>query len=248
MERSPKPFLVLTLRRTGGTSLVDFMYRVTPFPAAEDEPFNRRRVWGKVTTRYESDGNTTNLDASVDGLLHERPNIKHCLDIVPAGITSSLIDACARRGYEIFLLTRRNEVDRLVSLALAEATDVWGVAEAKQIYPQILAGEISVPPISVDQYIRRARLDAAKLGTTVRLLRHRRVHYQWLVFEELYQSDLDIRTFAAKIAGKLGVEIQSDDPRLLSFVSGSGQGSRSIEAKVGNTDILRERLERSVVC
>lgn len=238
------PFVVITLRRTGGTSLMTFMSRVSEYETVQHEPFNVDRIWGSIVADFLHSKDEKSLKRSVQEVLANRPNIKHCVEIIPLEVTRVLIEECRNIGYTFFVLTRRNEVDRLMSLMLAHATGVWGGNEAKEIYPKIISGEKDVPALSVDDAIVQARRDSSYLGDILKLLRHRRIEYDWLVFEEIYKGERPLEDYARCIARKLGTSIGSSDPRLLELGEGSAQNSGRIEARVRNADLVRRRLEQ----
>lgn len=237
------PFVVITLRRTGGTSLMKFMSSISDYKTVQHEPFNVDRVWGHIVSDFLHSKDEEALAKAVREAVASRPNIKHCLEIIPLEVTRALIDACRDRGYIFFVLTRRNEVDRLMSLMLARATGVWGGEGAKDIYPKIFSGEIEVPPLSPDDAVRQARRDASYLGETLKLLRHRRIEYDWLLFEEIYKGERPIEEHALRIANLLGKDVGANDPRLLELGEGSAQNSGRIEGKIKNSGAVRQRLE-----
>lgn len=220
-----------------------FMSAVSTFPTQSHEPFNPDRPWGKIVARYEETKNVKFLRSDIEAVLSPRPNIKHCFEIIPTIVTRELIEICFKLGYKFFLLTRSNEADRLLSLALATATGAWGPETAQKIYPRILTGEVKVPPLSVQDSVKRARLDASSLGDTLKLLRHRNIPYEWLVFEEIYQGKISTEEQAIRIVSTLGVQTLSNDPRLASFRESSGQNSRSIQPYIGNIEAVRFALK-----
>ena len=247
-ETSPcnrtRPHLILTLRRTGGTSLAGFLGRVSSFPGVQHEPFNPDRIWGETTRAFRESGDREALEAAVAARLGERPNIKHCIEVVPFALTCALVTVAAAHDYRLFVLTRRDEARRIASLELARATGAWGARQAAAIYPEIRAGRRQPRPIDPEVARRRMGQDAAALGRVLALLRHRGLDWQWLVFEELYRGETPIETQARRLAADLGVKVGPDDPRLEMFAQGSGQGSETIAAHVPGYDALKAMLAR----
>lgn len=229
---SASPFLILTLRRTGGTSLMSFLSQVSPYPNIQHEPFNKERIWGGVTAAYKENEDLEAVKAAIVQGTSERPNIKHCFEFIPLQITGALIDHCRGAGYKIFLLTRRDEVSRIASLFLAMATGAWGSDQAAEIYPRILAGEVTPDRVDPKAMRRRMNQDMRLTGQVLAMLRHRGTPYDWLVFEELYKGETPIETQARAIAGSLGIAVADDDPSLSAFVRGGGQGSAQIAGHV----------------
>lgn len=238
-----RPYLILTLRRTGGTSLTSFMQDVSSFPRLQHEPLNPDRVWGDITQAYDRDANEGGLEAALSARLETLPNIKHCFEVVAPNVTRALLEACAARDYAIFLLTRSDEASRLQSLFLAQATGAWGPQDAARIYPRILSGELQLDPIDLQAVRRRYSRDAAMLGLILRMLRHRRIAYHWLLFEEIYARDGKIGERVCDIARRIGVHVADDDPRLVSFAKNSGQGSAGILKHLPNTDAFEGLLD-----
>lgn len=242
-----RPYLILTLRRTGGTSFMGFLSAVSAFPVAQHEPFNPERVWGAVTQAFRKTGDAVAMRAAVEACVAQRPNIKHCVEIMPAALTRALIEACAAQGYAFFLLTRRDEASRLRSLFLAQATEAWGPSQAARRYPQIKAGEIVPKPVKTEAVERRIATDAAALGQTLVLLRNRQIAWDWLVFEELYAPDGQVAERARAIAAGLGITVAADDARLQAFAERQGQGSGEIEPFVPGFAEIRALLNDACI-
>lgn len=224
-----RPHLILTLRRTGGTAFMSFLAGLSAFPTAQHEPFNADRTWGAVTRRWREGRDMAALEAGVAACLTPRVNVKHCVETVPPEVTRALIGAALARGYAIFLLTRRDEVRRLKSLVLAQATGVWGKEQAREVYPLIAAGEVAVAPVDLQQLRRAAAADQAALGRVLVMLRNRRVDFGWLLFEELYRAEDRIAEHVLPAVERIGVKIAADDPRLAVFAGAKGQDSGSVE-------------------
>lgn len=244
---SAHPHLILTLRRTGGTSLAGFLNRVSPFPGVQHEPFNPDRIWGATTRAFRKSGDAGALEAAVAEHLEQRPNIKHCIEVVPMALTRALIEAAQARDYRLFVLTRRDEARRIASLELARATGAWGTRQAGEIYPEIIAGRRQPRPIDAEAARRRMGRDAAALGRVLALLRHRAIDWRWLVFEELYRGEDPVETQARRLAAELGVEVAPDDKRLEAFARRGGQGSETIAAHVPGFAALEAMLARQAV-
>jgi hypothetical protein len=250
-----RPYLILTLRRTGGTSFMAFLAAVSAFPSVQHEPFNPDRIWGAVAQDFRRTGDGAAMRAAVAACLEARPNIKHCVEIVPAALTRALIEAAAAQGYAFILLTRRDEAGRLRSLFLAQATGAWGPAQAAERYPRIRSGEIVPDPVRADVVQRRVATDATALGQVLVVLRNRRLSWDWVVFEELYApgtpgpgGDGDpepggIAGRARALAARLGIAVGPDDPRLRAFAERPGQDSAAIEPFVPGFDRIRALLD-----
>lgn len=242
--RPERPYLILTLRRTGGTSLMSFLAQVSAFDGVQHEPFNPDRIWGPLVADYLASGDAVALRAAIAAELESRPNIKHCFEVVPTEVTLALIEECRDRDYGFLVLTRRDEASRLRSLFLAQATGAWGSGDARRIYPEILSGARKVAPIPVETVQRQTLADAASFGRTMLLLRNRRIPHDWVLFEELYQDDGGIRDRARAIATGFGIPVGPNDKRLNAFARQSGQGSGAIEGAVPGFAEVRALLDR----
>lgn len=239
---SEKPWLILTLRRTGGTSLTSFLANISSFPAVEHEPFNVDRIFGAITKDFQETGDKAKMEAAVQEAVAHSPNIKHCVEIIPLEQTRALIDTCMAQGYGFMVLTRRNEARRMLSLLLAVSTGAWGPEMAATIYPEIIAGTRKAAPIDLKTVRNRVRQDYFSIGRTLSMLRNRQIDYQWLLFEELYLGDTPVETHARDIAAKLGIPIAADDPRLTAFSERDGQKSGSIAQYVEGYDAAASLL------
>lgn len=242
-----KPFLILTLRRTGGTSLMSFLTRISAFPSVQHEPLNPERLWGGTTRDFIQSRDFGALATGLTSRMAPRPNIKHCVELVPPAVTRALVEAAAARDYGIFVLTRADEAARQFSLAVAVATGAWGPREAAKAYPEIQAGALVPKPLDAAGLARRARLDAAALGQTLALLRNRRLAHDWLVFEELYKGETPVQDQARRLAAGLGIAVGPDDPRLAAFAERDGQGTAAIEPWLAGVAEFRAALAAEFV-
>lgn len=241
MER---PFIIYTLRRTGGTSLSAFMERISNFTSIQHEPFNKDRRWASVSAAVKDGLDPDALRRKLRELLNVRPNIKHAVEVVPMAITRALIDVCAELGYSQIVLHRRAEKDRLMSLYLAEATGAWGPKEAAVLYPKLRAGEIIPNPIDLTRVADRAQLDAARLGETLMTLRGRGVDFGWLLFEEIYASPAATVKAALAVAARMGLDLTGTDDRLSVFSASSGQGTAEAMTLVPQSAEVKALLDR----
>lgn len=227
-----RPWLILTLRRTGGTSLTAFLAGISPFPSIEHEPFNIDRTFGPVTRAFRDDQDLAALRAGIAAALGDDParlpNIKHCFDVVPPALTAELIRACAARGYAILLYTRGDEARRLRSLFLAISTGAWGGAEARRIYPEIRAGRIAPRPIDELNVRRRFAEDRKRLDLVTAQLDGEGIAHSRRRFEDLFGAGVDSAAEARKLAAELGTEVAADDPAMRWFDKGVRQGSEDI--------------------
>lgn len=229
-----KPWLILTLRRTGGTSLTSALSAASCFPTIQHEPFNEDRRWGDVTKTYRAEPDETALQDAIAQKLQQRHNMKHCFEFLPMALTRALITQAHKAGYHIILLTRRSEAQRQLSLSLAQSTGAWGPREAAEIYPQIKSGARAAAPIDLGKLRARVQQDYRALGLVLSWLRNRQIAYDWLVFEELYHGDTPLIDHMCALAGRIGIDIAADDPRLGDLAKSGAQKSTDIAAFVPN--------------
>jgi hypothetical protein len=239
---SDVPALIIGLRRVGGTSLVHFLSLVSSHRTLEHEPFNAERELGHITRAYQQTGDARRLRADIAKALTPACNVKHCIETVPFEVTRVLIEVCVEMGYAIFLLTRRDESRRLMSLFLAQETGVWDGALARETYPDILDDVRLLQPFDLVDMARQRRSDAVALCRLLTMLRYGRIPHEWLVFEELYRGAEPIADQARRLAARLGIEIAADHPALAVLAAGEGRMSSDVLEKVPNISEVRALL------
>lgn len=240
------PFIVWTMRRTGGTTLMSLLTELSEHPGTQHEPFNPDRKFGHVTRAWTEDGNAAALNKGMDDALADPKLIKHCYELVPEVVNIALIRAASDRGYRHIVLDRQDEVDRITSLELAKITGAWGADEAASIYAEIKRGTREVPPVNVedarDHMIACADLRrwlAARLGedNRVPLL---------VYFEEIYGDQTSGRRTVEELLDCLGIT-PGKHPRyqeiLREALTEKSQNSQSIAHAVPNIEALRETLQ-----
>jgi len=127
---APRPFIIWTLQRTGGTNLAHQITLRSGLQGTQHEPFNPGRMFGHITEQWMRDGDRDALRRGVDEICQRGVIIKHCVEMVPWEITEALARASAAAGYHHLFLYRRNGLDRLLSLHFARRTGVWGPGTA----------------------------------------------------------------------------------------------------------------------
>lgn len=217
------PLLILTLRRSGGTSFTRFLTGLDVAPQILAEPFNPDRIWGEVTLVFRDGWDRAALAQAVAARLDQRLAVKHCVETVPPGVTEALIAEVARRGWPVIVLQRGDEAARLRSLHLALASDAWGPAEAARLYPAIRAGEAPLRTIDLALIQTRANQDRGALGQALLGLRARAIRFHWLLFEDMVgpKAAATLR----EVAAFLGRDLPDDHPALLEHLAHPGQDS-----------------------
>ncbi len=241
---SERPFIVWTLRRTGGTTFARNVMRASRFPALQHEPFLEKRPLGHLTRAFRDTRDTRALRDGIEAALApERPNVKHVIETLPEEINHALLEVATSLGYGHLYLDRGDELKRLVSLELARATGAWGGGMAKDIYPKIFAGEVTPAAADIDW----ARTHAEKCFARRRALRaafdRAGIRPKEVWFEDLYIAGGFARLHAETLAH---LEIPEDpDPartRREGSAEGSGQNSAQIRDHVPGMDAFEAEL------
>ncbi len=241
MSTAPRPILILTLRRTGGTNLTAGLVARSPWKGATHEPFNRQRVFGYVTRAWESNKREKELRASLSAILSEAQNIKHCVELVPAPVTTALLDAAVTADYRFLFLYRENTVARMLSVEFARRSDIWG---PKQAQATGATRRVFGEPLEVDTLIARERLSIARLNGAWRRLEERRVPAAVLSFEDIYaqKREAALRTWLDALE-TLGLsESEESDRLLLDDLRKTGdQGTRDSYEEFQGVGLLRQK-------
>jgi hypothetical protein len=130
-----RPFIVWTLRRTGGTTLSSILEQHSLLPTIEHEPFLPGRVFGNVARAHEAK-NRTGFRDGLKQIMADRYPLKHCIDTHPLEFSIDLAKILGDEYGHVILL-RRNESLRLLSLAMAEATGAWRYDSKNEVQRQI---------------------------------------------------------------------------------------------------------------
>ena len=231
-----RPYLLLTQRRTGGTSLADFLSSVSSFTSAQHEPFNRDRQFGDVTTSFLDRGNTESMEAAIRKYLETHPNIKHCYEIIPKPITEKLVSICQEQNYAVLHLTRHNEVERLRSLFLAEATGAWGREQADQLYSRLKQGETRLEPINLKRVAARFQTDRTMRSWVCAYLVANNVDWSELKFEDIYKDKTQTFLRVQEILKPLGLNVDEHHPAFIKFSKYNGQDSERAFDTLPNAD------------
>jgi hypothetical protein len=180
------PFLIWTLRRTGGTALTALLTECSGLQAWQDEAFNLDREHGAIARAYELSGNAAALEAALDGVLSQRRVLKHSLETVAWPVSRALLHRSLALGYRHVLLLRLNETQRLLSLLLAELTGAWSAQDAQTRYRELAEGRLTLPPADLAVVRHYVNASAAVLGRMMRALLVAGVDYHPVFYEELF--------------------------------------------------------------
>lgn len=191
----PKPLIIWTFRRTGGTNLANAVFNLLDKTKVKHEPFNRERVYGDLIKNWLENKNINELSAALDQIFSQGILIKHCVELFDIEFNLALVDAAMRHGYNHLFLYRRNVLDRLMSLHFAQVTGVWGKGMLKD---KILDGSLYQERIPVEKMIAHAQVCNRTLATIRQYLQNKQQDFSTIVFEDIYKEE-DISIAKEKI-------------------------------------------------
>jgi hypothetical protein len=235
-DEQEAPFIIWTFRRTGGTSLASLLYSCSSFESWQDEAFNLDRQLGHITTAYREKRNMADLHTEMAEVIKQRRNLKHTLDTVPYPVTSSLLRHATEAGYRHMVLLRLNEVERQLSLCLAEQTGAWGKHKAWAAHRDVKEGRLQLQPIDTKRLQFRLDWDSTLLGRLTRLLLAHRVSYQQVFYEDLYSGTFEDRKALLErlMRGLRLTQPMPDEETLRQKLMNSGQGSNELYQFIPN--------------
>lgn len=233
------------MQRTGGTTLATLLENLSEHPSIEHEPFNKGRVFDWVLANWRDGNSVSRLKTDVDQVLQARPLLKHCYELVPDELNQTLMEATSDLGYCHIILDRRAEPNRILSLELAELTGAWGKQEAKAIYNQIEAGEITLDPIDERRALNHLVACQNKRRTLSDLLSDFSQDAFVVYFEDVFSDPEAGRVQIHKLFDFIGLdpndagqyEKQVDDALM-----NKGQNSARVMGGVPNLEDVRQSL------
>lgn len=192
-----QPFIIWTVRRTGGTNLTTKLEKLSRFHCTEHEPFNVGRSYGHITTDWQERRNVEELSSAVGAELCDRPILKHCVETVPWEVSAALASASTKAGYSHLFLYRRNAKARLLSLYFAQTTGMWGPKKepetamaAKQTVGDTQSGTVGEMTLQkalpVQELVRHEIHCVRLLSRAWRLLNATSSTLEAVAFEDLY--------------------------------------------------------------
>ena len=240
---APAPFIVWTLRRTGGTNLAQALFDRAPFPALPHEPFNIDRLHGPITRRWLAERDPEAFARALGPILERGSLIKHCVETVEGFPNTLLADASQRAGYRHLFLYRRDPLERLLSLVHAERSGIWGSRDAstKPEDPEVFRR-----PLDIAWLVSHEREARAALAAVHGRLRELGAELASVSFEEIFLTQ--VREDAArKIRGILMLlglaRTDLEDRAWIDGVLGQGdQGTRSRYHRFADRGVLASAL------
>lgn len=243
------PFLIWTMRRTGGTTLASLVMDMSEHLATEHEPFNVDRKFGWITRGFRQGADREAIAAAIDEALAPGRKIKHCHEIVPVELNRVLLEAAERHGYRHVILDRRNEVDRIISLELAKITGAWGKEAADANYSRIERGDVHLDPIELEAPLRHLELCRDRRKQLARLFSTAGITPFVIHFEDVYGEFTAGKAQVEALLAHLGIDSSAFPDfaeRVRDALVTRGQNTARITEFVPNMAELRARLEEAV--
>lgn len=180
------PFIIWTLRRTGGTNLATYLFDRSPRSGIEHEPLNPGRYLGYITEGWQKTGDRTKLRQDLKGVLEAGPLIKHCVETVPQEVTECLAELTLEMGYKHIFLFRRQPLNRLLSLYFANTIGIWGKTKSDETDPEEISRKLRETDIPIARLIKRERADRNTLSSVFNLLQSNGMVSAMIQFEDIY--------------------------------------------------------------
>ncbi|QUJ76007.1 hypothetical protein KDD17_13900 [Sulfitobacter albidus] len=203
------PYVIWTMRRTGGTTLATLLSLLSEHPRVQHEPFNKGRKFGDVYPAFLETGDTTALRGTLLDLLADRPVIKHCHELMNHAFNSTLMQVTTELGYRHIVLDRRSETDRLLSLELAQLTGAWGGDAAAKLYPAIEAGEVTLDPINMKHASYQMELCQTRRAQLAAMTAQADPAPFVIYFEDVYTDPERGRALIERLLAFLGIDPQA---------------------------------------
>lgn len=225
---APAPFIVWTLRRTGGTRLAQALFERAPFPALPHEPFNVDRVHGAITQRWLAERDPEAFALVLKPILDRGCLIKHCVETVEGFPNTLLAKTAQRAGYRHLFLYRRDPLERLLSLVFAERSGIWGSRDAAQ---KTEDPGIFGRPLNIDWLLAHERQAREALRASFHCLRLLGASIATVAFEDIFfaphrEQAVDTLRQSLMLLG-LARSAAEDEAWIGTVLDGGDQGTRS---------------------
>lgn len=162
----------------------------------DHEPFHLARAFGHVTEHWNTTRDAAALDRALAEIFAERYLIKHCYELHQEQFNTALAQAAEHANYRHILLLRKDELSRLVSMAIAEANGTWFRDWARKVYADVSHGKRRFQPLPVKRIVnqyKKCLSETEKIRTTFIQIG---VHPFEIYYEDLYKGERKPRTAA----------------------------------------------------
>lgn len=247
-----KPFIIWTMRRTGGTTFANILQKITECELVH-EPFNWDRKYGYMTQGFKNSRvNFDFLEKSFkEGCVDDNICLKHCYEIIGEVFSQAIIEIASQTDYKHIFLLRRNELSRLLSLYTAKYTDVWGKHGAKDVYEQYLSGEKQLPNYNIEEMKKHLWTCNHRTKVLKQTMAENNVDFLEIYFEDLYSGDFEQRKeFLSNICNFIEVSTESFNSKteeLRYLLMKSGQKSNAIYDLIPNKKEIEDTFSTSKV-
>lgn len=236
-KRSQTPFIIWTMQRTGGTNFTNKLISSAGLPA-HHEPFNRPRIYGHLTKKWESDRDNDALADEIGKILEEPSVIKHCVEMVPWRISAALAQEADAKGYGALFLVRA-PFQRMLSMEYAVRTKVWGPNREK---PDEKTDPAFDKPLDVDALLKHETMGIDRLNEFWRRLSGSRTS---ISFEQLYEAPAsEAKDAVSDVFNKLRLSPPDSIDAIVAKLRGGGdQGTSDRYQRFVGKEELADRLK-----
>jgi hypothetical protein len=240
------PYVIWTMRRTGGTTLASLLSTLSEHTGIQHEPFNTERIYGHISGAFAQTGDIVQLRTDLHASLGKTPLVKHCYELMSPAFNEVLLEVSTALGYRHIILDRHSEADRIISLELAYLTGAWGGDAAQKIYPAIEAGEIVLDPLNVRRALQHTRQCMIRRQELAKMTDAAGLSPFVVYFEDVYSDPKAGRLLIKRLLAFL--EIHINDPAAYDKLVDDallrrGQNSARILQAVPNAAVAKQELE-----
>ncbi len=203
------PFIIWTTRRTGGTSLANILKTISGYEV-EHEPFNWDRTFGFIAKKFHNDQNFDDLQTAVNEYcINKKICIKHCYEICGDSLNDSLIKVLAKSNYKHLFLLRKNELERLISLYLAQQTSAWGKQGSDEIYQKYLLKQKKLNELNIQEMVIHSKYCQKIIPSLQQKMLDSNISFIELYYENLYSGTyIERKEYLLKICQHLQIDTE----------------------------------------
>ena len=177
---NPLRTVLYTWTRTGASSLTAIL-SMHPDIRAIDEPFNPSQSHGQ----FVKDKNDKEFRLILDNLWGEYNFIKHNHGLTKKQEEFLLTRSCNK----VIFLWRRNSAKRVISNQLAKQTRIWVINNNPDNKLKLM--DFDYNPIEIKNILDEINNYLVSIETIRKILRKNHVDYIELVYEDIYENNLD---------------------------------------------------------
>jgi len=246
-----KPFIIWTMRRTGGTALTDLLMEMSEYETIDHEPFQFHRKLGHINRAFDRQKNgdkSPDVLRLLDEALVSKPLIKHAYEIVDADFNEMLAKYIKSTEYKHLFLIRKDEVSRVLSLFTAYQSGVWGKHGSESTYEMIRSGQKKLEPFDLDAMKIEEERSMKQTRRIRAILDRESIEYMDIYFEDFYTGEEESRRenlYALLDYLEFDEEtIRKHEEMIWHILFNRDQKSRSIMEYVPNYTEAKEMLEK----